>query len=132
MGQSFVLLNAFALDDNVGGVVGKHVIEVKLVQLANDRFPIEVTLCGIVIEVNPTQPLNKLFPIVDTPSGMSIDVKSRQLKNASSPIEVTPLGMSIDAKMAMTLGLVNTAAEMGEVSYKSTKIDFVFAVFTIL
>ncbi|MCR4915469.1 MAG: hypothetical protein K6A96_06915 [Prevotella sp.] len=35
-------------------------------------------------------------------------------------------GMSIDAKMAMTLGLVNTAAEMGDVSAASTKIDFVF------
>ena len=35
-------------------------------------------------------------------------------------------GMSIDAKMAMTLGLVNTAAEMGDVSFKSTTIDFFF------
>jgi hypothetical protein len=35
-------------------------------------------------------------------------------------------GMSIDAKMAMTLGLVNTAAEMGNVSAKSTTIDFIF------
>lgn len=35
-------------------------------------------------------------------------------------------GMSIDAKMAMTLGLVNTAAEMGDVSLKSTTIDFFF------
>ena len=35
-------------------------------------------------------------------------------------------GMSIDAKMAMTLGLVNTAAEMGDVSVKSTTIDFIF------
>ena len=35
-------------------------------------------------------------------------------------------GMSVDAKMAMTLGLVNTAAEMGDVSLKSTTIDFFF------
>ena len=35
-------------------------------------------------------------------------------------------GMSIDAKMAMTLGLVNTAAEMGNVSAKTTTIDFIF------
>ena len=34
--------------------------------------------------------------------------------------------MSIDAKMAMTLGLVNTAAEMGNVSAKTTTIDFIF------
>ena len=34
--------------------------------------------------------------------------------------------MSIDAKMAMTMGLVNTAAEMGDVSFKSTTIDFFF------
>lgn len=35
-------------------------------------------------------------------------------------------GMSVDAKMAMTLGLANTAAEMGDVSLKSTTIDFFF------
>ena len=35
-------------------------------------------------------------------------------------------GMSVDALMAMSMGLVNTSAEQGEVALKSTKIDFVF------
>ena len=35
-------------------------------------------------------------------------------------------GMSVDAKIAMSMGLINSAAEMGDVSISSTKIDFVF------
>ena len=35
-------------------------------------------------------------------------------------------GMSVDAKIAMSMGLINSAAEMGDVSASSTKIDFVF------
>ena len=47
---------------------------------------------------------------------------------ASAPVSfgIGSFGMSVDAKMAMTLGLVNTAAEMGDVSFKSTTIDFFF------
>ena len=47
---------------------------------------------------------------------------------ASAPVSfgIGSFGMSVDAKMAMTMGLVNTAAEMGDVSFKSTTIDFFF------
>ena len=39
----------------VGGVVAKHVIEVKLVQNSNTSSPILVTLEGIVTEVKSEQ-----------------------------------------------------------------------------
>ena len=47
---------------------------------------------------------------------------------ASAPVSfgIGSFGMSVDAKMAMTMGLVNTAAEMGDMSFKSTTIDFFF------
>ena len=46
--------------------------------------------------------------------------------SANVSFGIGSFGMSVDAKMAMTLGLVNTAAEMGDVSIKSTTIDFFF------
>ena len=46
--------------------------------------------------------------------------------SANVSFGIGSFGMSVDAKMAMTMGLVNTAAEMGDVSFKSTTIDFFF------
>jgi len=56
--------------------------------------------------------------------GLTFEASAAAQANLS--FGIGSFGMSIDAKMAMTMGLVNTAAEMGDVSRKSTKIDFVF------
>ena len=56
--------------------------------------------------------------------GLTFEASAQAQANLS--FGIGGFGMSIDAKMAMTMGLVNTAAEMGNVSRKATQIDFVF------
>ena len=67
---------------------------------------------------------NKKFQFNFYDGGLVFEASAK----ASAPVSfgIGSFGMSIDAKMAMTMGLVNTAAEMGDVSFKSTKIDFFF------
>lgn len=45
------------------------VILVKLLQKANESFPILVTLFGIMILVNPVQLLNEAYPMLVTLAG---------------------------------------------------------------
>jgi len=62
------------------------VIDVKLVQLWNAYWPIDVTEDGMVIDVKLVQLSNAFEPIDITESGMVIDVKSVPT-NAFEPIE---------------------------------------------
>ena len=64
------------------------------------------------------------FEINFLEGGLTFEASAAAQANLS--FGIGSFGMSIDAKMAMTMGLVNTAAEMGDVSIKSTKIDFMF------
>lgn len=56
--------------------------------------------------------------------GLTFEASARASANVS--FFLGGFGMSVDAKIAMSMGLINTAAEMGNVSASSTKIDFVF------
>ena len=51
---------------------------VRPLQPLNAKYPMEVTLLGIVTEVKPLQPENALFPIEVTPFGIVIEVKPLQ------------------------------------------------------
>ena len=67
---------------------------------------------------------NNKFEFTFLDGGIVFEASAAAQANLSFGIGA--FGMSIDAKMAMTLGLVNTAAEMGNVSAKTTTIDFIF------
>ncbi len=56
--------------------------------------------------------------------GLTFEASAKASANLS--FGIGHFGMSVDAMMAMSMGLVNTSAEMGDASFKSTKIDFVF------
>ena len=56
--------------------------------------------------------------------GLTFEASAKASANLS--FGIGSFGMSVDAMMAMSMGLVNTSAEMGDASFKSTKIDFVF------
>ncbi len=64
------------------------------------------------------------FEITFLDGGLTLEASTAARANVS--FFIGGFGMSIDAKIAMTMGLINTAAEMGDVSAASTKIDFVF------
>ncbi len=67
---------------------------------------------------------NKKFQFNFYDGGLVFEASAKA--SAGVSFGIGHFGMSVDAKMAMTMGLVNTAAEMGDVSFKSTKIDFFF------
>ena len=77
-------------------------------------------LCGI----GYIDPDNGNLQINFYAGGLTFEASAAASANLS--FGIGSFGMSIDAKIAMTMGLINTAAEMGDVSLKSTKIDFMF------
>ena len=59
------------------------------------KFPIVVTLLGMVIELKLEQPLKASCPIDVTLVGITMDVKPEQLAKAFIPIDDTPLGIIV-------------------------------------
>ena len=100
---------------------------VRLVQLANAKSPMLVTLTGSVILVRPAQLENAELPMLVRPAGSVMFVRLVQDWNAQSPMLVIPTGIvtlfravrseKADAAIAptgspaMVLGIATTAAE---------------------
>ncbi len=79
--HSLVLSNALTFD-NVGGVVGSHIIDVNPVQPLKAEAPMLVTPLGIVTDVRSVQSLKTLALMLFTPLGIVTDVRSVQFWKA--------------------------------------------------
>ena len=82
----------------VGGTTASLEICVILVHLKNAKFPIFLTLFGMVTEVRDTQREKALPLIFVTLFGMVTEVRELQPLKALSPIVVTLLGMVTEVR----------------------------------
>ena len=86
----------------VGGVCGKAIISVKLLQSLKTSLPIFTTLLGIVMEAmlpRKLQPENAKSPMLVQSLGNVKEVRLLQPRKASDPIDVTLLGMMTELRL---------------------------------
>ena len=89
------LLNT--LDPNAGGVIARQVTLSREVHSAKAKFPILVTLLGIVTEVKE-QPQKACSPMLVTLLGIVTEVRDPHQLKAPSPMLVTLLGIVTEVK----------------------------------
>ena len=91
-------MSSKTFDSQIGGTTASLEICVILVHLKNAKFPIFLTLFGMVTEVRDTQREKALALIFVTLFGMVTEVRDLQSSKALQPISVTLFGMLIEVR----------------------------------